>query len=404
MFFQLRVSASAIASAVLSLAVFASPASSQTLHDFVEAAASRNPELLGLSGRRDAINARQFAADAIAPGAPTVTGSFLTDQVLRDRRQREAQIGISTPIWLLGEGSASRRVADAELTRSTTQTAAARLKIAGMVRESLAEFALAQAEQSLAERRLRDAKSLEADVARRTAAREASDADVLLARAERLAADGELQERMLALKQSKLDFETLTGMSPVLAALRETVPADTATPHPKLGDARGAVDVARANIALAEIQTRENPDIGLIARHSRDTLGTFYNNSIGIELRIPLATAARNRPRQAAAQAELTEATAGFAAAERDVSLEQSKARLAYENAVTLRGLAAERSKVLTRQASLIATSFQGGQASLRETIQARAAAYEAETAGARTEIGVARARSRLNQAFGVMP
>jgi hypothetical protein len=30
--------------------------------------------------------------------------------------------------------------------------------------------------------------------------------------------------------------------------------------------------------------------------------------------------------------------------------------------------------------------------------------AYEAETASARAEIGVTKARSRLNQAFGVVP
>ena len=68
MLFSRRLPAGAFASALLALAMSAAPASSQTLRDFVEAAASRNPELLGLNGRRDAINARQFAADAITPG------------------------------------------------------------------------------------------------------------------------------------------------------------------------------------------------------------------------------------------------------------------------------------------------------------------------------------------------
>jgi cobalt-zinc-cadmium efflux system outer membrane protein len=404
MTFQIRLSAGAIASAMLTLAILISPAASQTLHDYVEAAASRNPELLGLSGRRDAITARQYAADRLTPGAPTVTGSYLTDQVLRDRRQREAQIGISTPIWLYGEGTASRRVADAELVRSGAQAATAKLKIAGMVRDSLAEFALAQAELGLAERRLRDARGLEADVGRRAGARDASEADLLLARAERLASDGELRERTLAVKQSKLDFETLTGMTPVLAALKETVPTETATAHPKLDDAKGAVDVARANTSLADIQTRDSPEIGLIARNSRDTFGTVYNNSIGVELRIPLSTEGRNRPRQAAAQAELTEAMVGLTAAERDIVLEQKKARLAYDNALVQRDLAVERSKALTRQSGLVARSFQGGQTALFDSIRARTVAYEAETASARAEIGVTKARSRLNQAFGVVP
>jgi len=401
---QIRLSAGVIASAMLVFSAFISPASSQTLHDFVEAAAARNPELFGLSGRRDVITARQYAADRLTPGAPTVTGSYLTDQVLRNRQQREAQIGISTPIWLYGEGSASRRVADAELARSGTQTAAAKLKIAGMVRESLAEFALAQAERGLAERRLRDARNLESDVGRRVGARDASEADLLLARAERLSADGELRERTLALMQSKLDFETLTGMAPVLAALKETVPLDTIPAHPKLDDAKRAVDVARANTSLADIQTRDSPEIGLIARRNRDIYGTVFDNSIGVELRIPLSTEGRNRPRQAAAQAELTEAMVGLTAAERDVVLEQKKARLAYDNALAQRDLAVERGKVLARQSGLIARSFQGGQEALFDAIRARTVAYEAETAAARAEIGVTKAVSRLNQAFGVMP
>ena len=189
--------AGALASAILLFALLAAPASSQTLHDFVEAAAARNPDLAALTGRRDAIGARQSAADALTPGAPTFSGSYATDQVLRNRQQREAQIGISTPIWLPGEGTASRHVADAELSRSSAQAAAIKLKVAGQVRDSLAEFALAQAELAVAERRLRDARTLEGDVSRRARAREASEADVLLARAERIATDGELRDRAI---------------------------------------------------------------------------------------------------------------------------------------------------------------------------------------------------------------
>jgi cobalt-zinc-cadmium efflux system outer membrane protein len=379
-------------------------ASSQTLHVFVEAAASRSPELAGLGGRQTVIGARQSSANLWTPAPPTVSGSYLTDQALRNRQQREAQIGISTPIWLPGEGTASRRVADAEMARSAAQIIVIKLKIAGQVRDSLAEFALAKAEASLAERRLRDARALEADVRRRSGVREASDADVLLAQAERITADSELRERRVALEQSKLDFESLTGMPPAVAALREPLAPDTTNPHPRIEEAKGAVDVARANRSLAGIQTRESPEIGLIARRNRDIYGTVFDNSIGVEVRIPLSTEARNGPRQAAAQAELTEATAGFSAVEREIALEQRKARLGYDNALVQRDLAVERAKVLTRQSGLVARGFQAGQTSLFDTIRARTLAYEAEIAGSRAEIGVAKARSRLNQAVGAVP
>ena len=71
----------------------------------------------------------------MTPAPPALFGSYVTDQVLRNRQQREAQIAISTPIWLPGEGKASRRVADAEFSRSSAQAAWIKLKLAGQVRD-----------------------------------------------------------------------------------------------------------------------------------------------------------------------------------------------------------------------------------------------------------------------------
>ena len=157
--------------AVAALVALVGLARAQTLHDFVAAAAARNPELASLQGRREAIGARQEAAGALTPGAPTVNGSYLTDQAIRNRNQREAQVGVSTPIWLPGEGTASRRLADAEFARVSPQAALLRLKVAGQVRDALDEFALAQAEVGVAERRLRDARALEGDGERAPARR-----------------------------------------------------------------------------------------------------------------------------------------------------------------------------------------------------------------------------------------
>ena len=205
--FKSRVGALACATLVLS--ALAVSAASQTLHDYVEAASGRDPELAALLRRRQAIGAKQRAADAFLPGAPTFSGSYLTDQAIRDRSLREAQIGVSTPIWLPGEGTASRRLADMEYARSSPQAAVLKLKLAARVRDALAEFPLAQAE--------------------------------------RIAADAELRDRRSLLNQARLEFEGLVGLPPVAAALSERVPPGTDAAHPRLEDARGAVDVARAN-------------------------------------------------------------------------------------------------------------------------------------------------------------
>lgn len=395
---------SVIACAVLTSAVLYGPAVAQTLHDFVEAAAARSPELAALQGRRKAIGARQQAADAFLPGAPTLNGSYLTDQAIRNRNQREAQIGVSTPVWLPGEGTASRRLADAEFGRSSPQAALLKLKVAGQIRDALAEFALAQAEVGVSERRLRDARALEGDVGRRTRAREASDADLLLARAERIAADAELRDRRSTVEQSRLEFQGLTGMVPLAAALAEPVPPGTGTAHPRLEEAKGAMDVARANQALVDLQSRDSPEVGVIARQNRDINGNVFDNSVGVEFRLPFATQARNGPRNAAAQADVTEASAGYSAAQREVSTEQQKARVGYASALGQRDLARERSRTLAQQSGLVWRGYQGGETSLLEAVRAKSLAYEAEATRVRADIGVAKAISRLNQTFGIVP
>ncbi len=395
---------SALASVLCVLALSATPVRAQSLHDFVEAAVSRSPELVAVSGRRDNADARRSAAAAPTPGAPTLSGSYATDQLVRNRQQREAQIGISTPLWLPGESTASRRVAEAELSRSATQDAAIRLKLAGQVRDSLAEVALAQGDLAVAERRLRDATALEADIARRVRAREASEADALLAQAERVSAKADLRDRRTALAHARLDFESLTGRPPALFALDEPLGDPTQAGHPALGDARSAADVAAANQALTAIQVRENPELGLFARRSRDMFATNWNTSLGVELRVPLASQARNQPRQIAAQAEVTEAAAALASTERELRTHQQKARISYDNAIVQRDLARERARALAKQSTLVARAFQAGQAPLVDTIRARAQAFEAEAASARADIGIARARGRLNQALGVIP
>ncbi|MBC7637673.1 MAG: TolC family protein [Acetobacteraceae bacterium] len=404
MFQSFRNLGSALVCALLATAVCGAPAASQSLHDFVEAAASRTPDLASVAARRDAIAARQTAADGLTPGAPVFNGSYLTDQLIRNRQQRELQIGLSTPIWLPGEGSAARALANAEADRAATQVATTRLKLAGQVRDLLADFALAQAELALAERRLRDARATEGDVDRRARVRDASEADLLLARAERIAADAELQDRQVALKQNRLAFQTLTGLPPVATALREPLAAAADANDPRLGEARGAITVARANQTLTGIQLRDSPEIGVIARRSRDALGSFYNHSIGVEMRIPFATDARNRPRQTAAQAELTEAAAGYDTIARELDAARQKARIGYDNALIQHDLARARSQALARQSALVGRSYQAGQVSLEAVLRARAFAYEAEATSIRADIASASAVGKLNQAYGVMP
>lgn len=110
----------------------------------------------------------------------------------------------------------------------------------------------------------------------------------------------------------------------------------------------------------------------------------------------PFSTGARNAPRQLAAQAELTEATATAANVRRQVELQAAQARVELD--------AARQAAVTRQQRGLSEAAFRGGLASLGDVIRIRALATEAETAQARAEIALRLSRSRVNQAMGILP
>ena len=147
--------------------------------------------------------------------------------------------------------------------------------------------------------------------------------------------------------------------------------------------------VADANRRLSALQVRESPEIGLLGRSSREA-GNNYDNRVGLQFRLPFATEARNAPRQAAAEAELTAAAANV---RRQVDLQAARARLDLGAVQQALGTVRQRVAVLRRQRGLSEDAYRGGQASLGDVIRVRALATEAEVA-------VWQARSRVNQAL----
>jgi hypothetical protein len=75
--------------------------------------------------------------------------------------------------------------------------------------------------------------------------------------------------------------------------------------HPRLQAATRSILAAQAAFRLALIANRDSPEIGVVAGRNRDIRGTEYDTTIGLRLKVPFATDARNAPRRAAAQADV---------------------------------------------------------------------------------------------------
>ena len=171
-----------------------------------------------------------------------------------------------------------------------------------------------------------------------------------------------------------------------------------------MAEADGAAAAAEASRRLAAIQTRDSPEIGILARSAREIGSTQYDNRIGLQFRLPFSTEARNAPRQLAAQAELTEATAMAANVRRQVDLLAARSRVELDAARQAAVTAHQRTAIYRQQRGLSEAAFRGGLVSLGDVIRVRALATEADVAQGRAEIAVRLSRSRVNQALGILP
>jgi cobalt-zinc-cadmium efflux system outer membrane protein len=390
----------------LLLALMLSPAAlaqpTVPLSEAVEAAWRRSAQSAEAAG-----NVRRAQAERISASALWAAPPAIEIGVIRDRRRatgsaRETEVGIAVPLWLPGQRAARVQQADAESSAATASVAAARLRVAGTVRELAAEAALLRAEVAAAEAQDRELDVLAKDVERRVAAGEMARADALAANAERLEAATSLAQARQRLRATELQWKALTGLT-ALPALSSAPGGGAAIVHPALHAAALNVETARKRVDAVRASRRDAPELLLRARQEVAT-GEPNANGIGVALRIPFGTASRNEPLLAAALSELEVAEATERELRQQLEAETAAARSADESARQQLAHEAARAKLLRERAALIEKSFKAGETALPDMLRALTAAAQAEASLARQQALLSQATLRLHQALGVMP
>ena len=386
------------------------PARAMTLAEAVEAAMARAPEGRALGAERLSQQAQREAANRLFPGAPYLQLDTSSDRPGTHRGFATYGQELGTPLWLPGEGTATGRRADAGIAEVDARQAELRLTVAGLVREAVASLDEARLATPVLQRRLQAARQLQGIAERRAARGEAAPTDALLAQSETALAEAALAEPRALAAQARARLEGLTGQplpeearAPSLAEERPS-PARPLAEHPRLLGAERAVEAARAALALIEATPRESPVLALQTRQEQAGAGQGFDSRVGVLVRIPFATEGRNRPRRAAAEADLARAEAQRSLAEREITTGLRQARLALEAAANQRRLADAAFRALDARRAQLERGFSAGEFPLVELLRARLAAYDAELARARAEAARQRALSQLNQMAGQWP
>jgi outer membrane protein TolC len=363
-----------------------------------------------IRGQRDAIRARDAQVRSPIAGSPALGGSFRSD-TRGPRVANEWDVEIGAPLWLPGQRGALAGTVTAGVEEQARRLALRRLELAGLLRDAYWAAGLAVSELGVARDRLATARDIGRDVQRRVELGDIPETEALLTRNEELAAALDHARAEAAVAAARASYRTLTGGSEAALDSGATL-AGGARPEPALANGEGhpAVRAAEAALATAESRARlvaatpiDNPELGLFTRGQGGPI-TENGTSLGMRVRIPLPTEARNAPRRADAEFERTRAEGELIQTRRVVAGEVGLARLAVAATEQARRLAGERKAVADRQAGAARTAFRAGEIGAFDLFRVRQLQIEAAAVDARAQVDVGRARSRLNQALGLAP
>ena len=392
-------------SIIFSLLVAMPAYAEDTLRDAVERAWARQPGAQAQPARGEEFAAKREAAGALFPEPPSLIVGNRNDRLNRRDGVSEWEAGIALPLWLPGQQARHTSIANAEREQYDSGLTAAKLKIAGDVRDAYWQTHLTENEFALARRKAQEAAVLAADVERRVKAGDLARVDLNQAQAAERLTRAALTEAEIKAFKTRQAFTVLTGMATLPAEEANIAPTGLAIDdHPLLTPLQRAGVTARAKLNEATQSLRNNPELEIGMRRERNAFDDPYANSLEVRFRLPFGTDARNKPRIAAANAELIEAQAAYSIERTKIAAEIEAARRELEQSRTVVQLTEARFTLAADTQRLLAKAFALGELDLIARLRAENERFEAELNFTRARHEAARAISRLNQALGVLP
>lgn len=397
--------AHAAAALVLAMAL-AAPAGAQTLGDALAQAWSRHPLAAPLDALGARAQARAELAAAATPGPASASLATLDDRFDRDRGARKLELELEVPLWLPGQQAARLGQAHELAAELAARRDALRLRVAGQVRDAWWTLAGARDALELARQRVHSARALESDVMRKVEAGERARLDLNLARDERVAAQSGEFDAGQALWRAEHAWRSLTGLAPPAALPPEPAPGQVPAieRHPEVVAGLAASKAAQATLALAARTTREPPRVAVRLERDRGDVGEPFGNSVGLRFVLPFSSGPQRREQAAAALAETARSEAELALTRRSVALEIERTQREFDATQAQLRLTGERRQLTAETLRLADTAYALGESDLLTLLRIRATALEARAADDRQRTAHAAARSRLNQALGVLP
>ena len=377
-----------------------------TLHDLVEKALPNYPNSTLLAAKKLELQAHQIQANSLLPGSAALILRNQNDQLLSRNGETEWEAGVEFPLWLSGQRQAREAIANIASQNLSADAQYLRLQLTGMVRDALWDIQLMQGLADIAKAKHEAVSQLQRDIELRVTLGDMAQKDLLIAQTETLQAESELINAEAEVQHAKFRYKNLTGLSIIPAEFTEVKSAkvDVQEAHPALIDANSKIALSAEQRNLVRIENRDNPTVTIGTRSLRGASDTAFNNSLGITLRIPLQSATRNAPHQAAAEMQYAENQAHLSQLKLLLAAAMHEAEHNLEVGVLQLNILAKQNLITQQSLTVTRKAFQLGELDLSDLMRVQTQAFNTERALKNQQIQQLWNTARYNQAVGELP
>ncbi|BCK77126.1 outer membrane efflux protein [Acetobacter aceti NRIC 0242] len=368
-----------------------------TFSQGVEAAWTIDPGRTEMNTNYRSASARAEAAGSWFAGGPTVSGQYFDDHAIGSNEGYTTyEGGVSVPLWLPGQGSATVKTARAEALTVRQRLHVQRMAVATRVLDTSAGVLVARRRLGIAQAQQEALEKIRLSVYRGVQSGEMALADEQAVSAELANASSEYSLATEQVETATSALRIVLGRSgvpdilayddPAVARARLTSVRILEDNDPRVKAAQQAVHTAEEGMRLARASFMPNPEVGISAIHEKQ-YGSPWDDRVGVTVSMPLPSDVRDVPMEAEARNKLAAATSQEQQARRSVRQELTQV-FAHLTAAkdTFRNSVSSADNMNSR-ANEMARSWQAGETSLIELLRARAAAYSAQQMRNQAEI-----------------
>jgi len=313
---------------------------------------------------------------------------------------------VRAPLWNFGQRDAEQAVARQAESSAQSQSAAVKLRVAGLVRAALWDMELQQIRYDQAQNEVNVFEQLLAKVERRVELGDLPRADLLLAKTELLQKRAVLTQAEAEVMHARKRYATITQMIKIPGNYREPLAdiAEVQQNHPALAALNGQIARKQAEVEAIKAVGSGQPDVAVGINSDHGDERSNKTESFNIAVSVPFGGSAHLAPRVAAANVELNRLIADRDQLNRD--LEQAHHEAEHNLAVNRAELvlAEQMKQAAEEHLKMTEMSFSLGEINLLDLLRIQSRAQQAILNARERSVILERDKALYNQAVGVIP